>query len=67
MVEKHSLDDLRKKAHALNCELAEEDFSVREIELIGYYVNRIAASYLSHNTHKELEKSENIEEIHSNL
>lgn len=58
MVEQNSLDDLRKKAHAINCDLAEENFSVREIELIGYYINRIAASYLSHSTHKELEKSE---------
>ena len=58
MTETHSLDELRKKAHRINCDLSEEDYAAREIEIIGYYLHRIAASYLSHQTHKELEKSE---------
>jgi len=54
----HSLDDLRKKAHKVNCTLVDEDFDPREIEIIGYYLKRIAASYLSYHTHKELRKTE---------
>ncbi|MDH7517432.1 MAG: hypothetical protein QHH19_03715 [Candidatus Thermoplasmatota archaeon] len=53
-----SLDELRKKAHSLNCQLTEEDYTPREIEIIGYYLHRIAASYLSYFTHKEFEKTE---------
>ena len=58
MPEYHSLDDLRKKAHSINCELSDEDYTPREIEIIGYYLKRIAASYLSYHTHKELEAAE---------
>lgn len=58
MPETHSLDDLRKKAHRINCDLSEEDYTPREIEIIGYYLKRIAASYLSYLTHKELEATE---------
>lgn len=57
MSEKHSLEELRKRAHVLNCQLFEEDFSPREIEIVGYYLNRIAASYLSFFTHKEYDKT----------
>jgi len=57
VIEDRSLDDLRKKAHSINCNLAEEDYTPREIEIIGYYLNRIAASYLSYFTHKEIEKT----------
>ena len=61
-----SLNELRKKAHELNCSLAEEDYNPREIEIIGYYLNRIAASYLSHITHKELTESEETGKITKN-
>ena len=54
MTEAHSLDQLRKKAHEINCNLAEENFGPREIEIIGYYLKRISASYLSYFTHKEI-------------
>ena len=57
MVKEHSLEELRKKAHSLNCQLFEEEFSPREIEVVGYYLHRIAASYLSYFTHKEYEKT----------
>ncbi len=57
MVKDHSLDELRKKAHSLNCQLFEEEYSAREIEIVGYYLHRIAASYLSYFTHKEYEKT----------
>ena len=50
-------EELRMKAHSINCELYEEDFSPRDIELIGYYLNRIAASYLSYFTHKDYDKT----------
>ncbi len=55
MEENHNLEEIRKKAHSLNCQLFEEGFSPRDIEIIGYYLNRIAASYLSYFTHKEFE------------
>lgn len=58
MNETETFEKVRKKAHELNCNLAEEGYNIREIEIIGYYLNRIAASYLSHHTHKEIEKSE---------
>ena len=54
LTETRSLDDLRKKAHEVNCDLAEENFNPREIEIIGYYLTRISASYLSYFTHKEI-------------
>ena len=57
MAKDHSLDELRKKAHDLNCQLFEEDYSPREIEIVGYYLHRIAASYLSYFTHKEYDKT----------
>ncbi|GEM_PF-1063315 len=57
-LESRSLDELRKKAHSINCQLTEEDYTPREIEIIGYYLHRIAASYLSYSTHKEFEKTE---------
>ena len=53
-MENHTLDELRKKAHELNCELAEQNYSPRETEIVGYYLTRIAASYLSYFTHREL-------------
>jgi len=59
MTNAQSLDDLRKKAHEINCSLSEENYTPREIEVIGYYLTRIASSYLSYLTHKELEKNEN--------
>lgn len=58
MAGNHSLDELRKKAHGINCDLIEDDYTPREIEIIGYYLKRIAASYLSYYTHKELTKAE---------
>ncbi len=58
VIEPRSLDELRKKAHSMNCQLTEEDYTPREIEIIGYYIHRIAASYLSYFTHKEFEKTE---------
>ena len=63
MTKDHSLEELRKKAHGLNCQLFEEDFSPREIEIIGYYLHRIAASYLSYFTHKEYDKTLSEEEL----
>lgn len=53
----HSLDELRKKAHIINCDLSEENYGPREIEIIGYYLKRIAASYLSYLTHRDLEET----------
>ena len=61
MVDTHSLEEIRKKAHSINCQLFEEGFSPREIEIVGYYLKRIAASYLSYFTHKEYEKTINEE------
>ena len=58
MATSHTLDDLRKIAHKINCDLVDDDYDPREIEVIGYYLKRIAASYLSYHTHKELEKAE---------
>jgi len=58
MSENRTLDELRKKAHIINCNLVDEEYNPREIEVIGYYLKRIAASYLSYQTHKELAKSE---------
>lgn len=58
MTEARSLADLRKKAHRINCDLSEEDYDPREIEVIGYYLHRIAASYLSYLAHKEIQESE---------
>jgi len=57
MTDNHSLDDIRSKAHSLNCNLTEEGYSAREIEIIGYYLRRIAASYLSYFTHQEYERT----------
>lgn len=57
MTKEHTLEEIRLKAHSINCDLFEEDFSPREIEIIGYYLNRIAASYLSYFTHREYEKT----------
>jgi len=56
MEKEHSLEEIRMKAHSVNCALYEEGFSAREIEVIGYYLNRIAASYLSYFTHKDYDK-----------
>lgn len=58
MNKSRSLDELRKKAHEINYRLSEEDYNPREIEIVGYYITRIAASYLSHQAHKELTKAE---------
>ena len=58
MVGSRSLDELRKKAHEINCELTEAEYTPREIEIIGYYLKRIAASYLSFFTHQELAEAE---------
>jgi len=57
MEKNHSLDEIRKKAHSLNVRLYEEGWTPREIEIVGYYLKRIAASYLSYFTHKEYEKT----------
>ena len=57
MGKERTAEELRMKAHTINCELYEEDFSPRDIEIIGYYLNRIAASYLSYFTHKDYEKT----------
>jgi hypothetical protein len=57
MDKEHSIEELRKRAHTINCQLFEDDFSPREIEIIGYYLHRIAASYLSFFTHKEYDKN----------
>ena len=53
MGETHAVEDIRKRAHSLNCQLFKEGFTPRDIEIIGYYRNRIASSYLSYFTHKE--------------
>ncbi len=53
----HTLDEIRTKAHSINCELTEEGFSPREIEIVGYYLKRIAASYLSYFTHREYDRT----------
>lgn len=58
MTEFRSLDELRTKAHKINCALVDEEYDPREIEIIGYYIKRIAASYLSYHTHKELSDAE---------
>jgi len=63
MENKHSLEELRKKAHSLNCELFEEEYSPKEIEIVGYYLNRIAATYMSYFTHKEYDKTIRTENI----
>ena len=63
MTEERSLDELRQKAHRINCVLTDEEFSPREIEIIGYYLHRIAASYLSYLTHKEYSKTIGKDEI----
>jgi hypothetical protein len=57
MDETHTVEDIRKRAHSLNCQLFEEGYTPRDIEIIGYYLNRIAASYLSYFTHKEYEQT----------
>lgn len=57
MAKDRKLEEIRKKAHSLNCTLYEQGFTPREIEIVGYYLNRIAASYLSYFTHKEYEKT----------
>lgn len=57
MSKERSLEEIRKKAHAINCQLYEEGFTPREIEILGYYLHRIAASYLSFFTHQEYEKT----------
>lgn len=57
MAKEHSLEELRKRAHGLNCQLFEEDYSPREIEIVGYYLHRIATIYLSYFTHKEYNKT----------
>ena len=59
MTKFHSIDELRTKAHKINCVLVDEEYDPREIEIIGYYLKRIAASYLSYHTHKELADTEN--------
>ncbi|MEM0492926.1 MAG: hypothetical protein QXS02_03080 [Candidatus Thermoplasmatota archaeon] len=65
------LEELRMKAHGINCELSEAGYTPRDIEIIGYYLNRIAASYLSYLTHKEYgevlsskEFTEKVEEVY---
>jgi len=57
MEKEHTIEDIRKKAHAVNCQLYEEGYTPREIEILGYYLNRIAASYLSYFTHKEYDNT----------
>jgi len=57
MEKEHTLEEIRKKAHEVNCTLYEEGYSPREIEVLGYYLHRIAASYLSYFTHKEYDKT----------
>ncbi len=59
MAPEHTLEEIRKKAHSVNCTLFEEGYSPREIEIIGYYLHRIAASYLSYFTHKEYDRTLN--------
>jgi len=69
--EKRTVEELRMKAHSINCELSEAGYTPRDIEIIGYYLNRIAASYLSYLTHKEYgevlsnrEFTERVEEVY---
>lgn len=57
MEKDHTIEEIRKKAHEVNCQLYEAGFSPREIEILGYYLQRIAASYLSYFTHKEYDKT----------
>jgi hypothetical protein len=57
MEDEHTIEEIRKKAHEINCQLYEEGYSPREIEILGYYLHRIAASYLSYFTHKEYDKT----------
>jgi hypothetical protein len=57
MEKEHTIEEIRKKAHEVNCRLYEEGYSPREIEILGYYLHRIAASYLSYFTHKEYDKT----------
>jgi len=66
MTTDRTLNELRKKAHELNCNLTEDDYDPREIEIIGYYLTRIAASYLSYFTHKEIAESEETGKITQN-
>jgi hypothetical protein len=54
MSENFSDDDLRKKDHETNCVLSDENISPTELEIIGYYLKRIATSYLNYETHREL-------------
>lgn len=61
MTVKYSLNQLRQKAHEINCDLVEADYDPREIEIIGYYLKRIAASYLSYHTHKEISETDETE------
>jgi hypothetical protein len=63
MSNERSLEEIRKKAHSINCALFEEGYSPREIEIVGYYLKRIAASYLSYFTHKEYERTLNKEMV----
>jgi len=58
MDESHSLDNLRRKAHEINYDLSKEEYTPREIEVVGYYLHRIAASYLSYKVHKELNEGD---------
>jgi len=58
-----TIDELRKKAHEINYNLFKDEYGPREIEIIGYYINRIAASYLSYHVHKELDETEKNGEI----
>lgn len=57
MTKEHSLEELRTKAHSINCQLFEEEYSPKEIEIVGHYLKRIAATYLSYFTHKEYDKT----------
>jgi len=57
MAEEHSLEEIKNKAHSINYKLSDEGFSPRDIEIVGYCLNRIAASYLSYFAHKEYEEA----------
>ncbi|MEM0466179.1 MAG: hypothetical protein QXL17_04185 [Candidatus Thermoplasmatota archaeon] len=63
MAPEHTLEEIRKKAHSVNCALFEEGYSPREIEILGYYLHRIAASYLSYFTHKEYDRTLNDDSV----
>ena len=66
MSKEKTIEDIRLRAHKINCELSDEGYSPRDIEIVGYYLNRIAASYLSYFTHKEYEKTiseENLDKV----